>query len=238
MLYPQVGVLFTAKTAARVETQVCSWLEVIRYLCAYTKVCAIPRWPGQLKNIGIMVALLRWYSTHEICEYVSCAMCHIYHHYKQTSQYPDHIFNCIFLTEKIKFSSKISLFVAKGSVNDILPLSETMTVSLLTHICVIRSNWVEHGLGTRAIRDNRGQNPFRYYVNLVITCHLYSARQYAWLGSYIYIYTYIYIYHKYINTFFPCMGIELVVIAILRVSCAENITLLRMKCGCKTLYRS
>ena len=133
-------------------------------------------------------------------------MCRIYHHYKQTSQYPDHIFNCIFLTEKIKFSSKISLkFVAKGPVNDIPPLSETMTVSLLTHICVIRSNWVEHGLGTRAIRDNRGQNHFRYYVNLVITCHLYSARQCVRLGSYIHIYIYIYIKH-----FFSMYGRELI----------------------------
>ena len=64
----------------------------------------------------------------------------------------------IFLNENIKISIKISLkFVPKGPINNIPalvqimgwrrscdnPLSEPMMVSLLTHICVTRPQWVK-----------------------------------------------------------------------------------------------
>ena len=73
--------------------------------------------------------------------------------------FPDDIFKCIFLNEStsICISIEISLkFVPKGPINNIpalvqimawrrpgdKPLSETMLVCLLTHICVTRPQWV------------------------------------------------------------------------------------------------
>ena len=72
-------------------------------------------------------------------------------------RFPDNIFKCIFLNENVWISIKISLkFVPKGPINNIpalvqimawrrsgdKPLSEPMMVSLLTHICVTRPQWV------------------------------------------------------------------------------------------------
>ena len=69
----------------------------------------------------------------------------------------DHIFKCIFFNENVWSLIKISLkFVPKGPINNIpalvqimawhrpgnKPLSEPMMVSLLTHICVTRPQWV------------------------------------------------------------------------------------------------
>ena len=71
--------------------------------------------------------------------------------------FPENIFKCIFLNEIIRISIKNSLkFVPSGPINKITalvqvmywrrpgykPLSEPMMVSLLTHICVTRSQWV------------------------------------------------------------------------------------------------
>ena len=78
--------------------------------------------------------------------------------------FPDDMFKCIFANENvwilIKFSPK---FVPRGPINNIpalvqimawrrpgdKPLSELMMVSLLTHICVTRPQWVklEHKWG-------------------------------------------------------------------------------------------
>ena len=70
--------------------------------------------------------------------------------------FPDDIFQCVFFNENIKISITISLkFVLKCSIiyHPALimawcrpgdnPLSEPMKVSLLTHICVTRSQWVQ-----------------------------------------------------------------------------------------------
>ena len=71
--------------------------------------------------------------------------------------FPNDTFKCIFLNENSLISIKISLkFVPKGPINNISafvqimawcwpgakPLSETMLVSLLTHIFVNRLQWV------------------------------------------------------------------------------------------------
>ena len=71
--------------------------------------------------------------------------------------FPDDIFMCIFLNENVWIPIKISLkFVPKGPIDNIpalvqimawrrpgdKPLSEPMMVSLLTHICVTRPQWV------------------------------------------------------------------------------------------------
>ena len=72
--------------------------------------------------------------------------------------FPDDIFKCIFLNENVWVPIEISLkFVPKGPINNIpalvqimawrrsgdKPLSEPMMVSLLTHICVTRPQWVK-----------------------------------------------------------------------------------------------
>ena len=69
----------------------------------------------------------------------------------------DDIFKCIFLKDNVWIPTKIALkFVPKGPINNIpaiiqimawrrpgdKSLSEPMMVSLLTHICVTRSQWV------------------------------------------------------------------------------------------------
>ena len=72
--------------------------------------------------------------------------------------FADDIFKYIFLNENIWILIKISLkFVPKGPINNIpalvqimawrrpgdKPLSEAMVVSLLTHICITRPQWVK-----------------------------------------------------------------------------------------------
>ena len=73
--------------------------------------------------------------------------------------FPDDNFKCIFLNEDVWIFIKISLnCVSKGPTNNIRalvqimawcrpgdkPLSEPMMVSLLTHLCVTRPQWVNH----------------------------------------------------------------------------------------------
>ena len=72
--------------------------------------------------------------------------------------FADDIFKCIFLNENFWILIKFSLnFVANGPINNIpvlvpimawrrpgdKPLSEPMMFSLLTHICITRSQWVK-----------------------------------------------------------------------------------------------
>ena len=79
--------------------------------------------------------------------------------------FADDIFKCIFLNENIWILIKISLkFVHQGQINNIpslvqimawrrpgdKPLSEPMMVSLLTHICVTRPQWVN---GSKTLQD-------------------------------------------------------------------------------------
>ena len=90
-----------------------------------------------------------------------CIMGHMFFNTSRPRQngrhFPDDIFKCIFLNENVWISIKISLkFVPKGPVDNFpalvhimawrrpgdKPLSEPMIVSLLTHICVTRPQWV------------------------------------------------------------------------------------------------
>ena len=72
--------------------------------------------------------------------------------------FPDDFFKCIFMNENVLFLIKISLkFVPKAPIDNIpalvqimawrrlgnKPLSDPMMVSLLTHICVTRPQWVK-----------------------------------------------------------------------------------------------
>ena len=73
-------------------------------------------------------------------------------------RFADDTFILIFVNENVRISIKISLkFVPKGPINNIpalvqimawrrssdKPLSEPMMVSLLTHMCITRPQWVE-----------------------------------------------------------------------------------------------
>ena len=73
-------------------------------------------------------------------------------------RFADDIFKCIFLNENVWIPIKISLkFVPRGPISNIpalvqimawrrpgdKPLSEAMTVNLLTHICVTRPQWAK-----------------------------------------------------------------------------------------------
>ena len=76
--------------------------------------------------------------------------------------FADDIFKCIFLNENVWISIKISLkFVPKGPINNIPTMvqiiSEPMMVSLPTHICVARPQWVK----TIHIACVKNSNPTR-----------------------------------------------------------------------------
>ena len=88
----------------------------------------------------------------------------------------DDIFKCIFLKENVWIMTMISLkFVPKGSINNISalvqimvwrrpggkPLSEPMMVSLLTHICVTRPQWVN---------TLRPRQDGRHFPDYIFTC--------------------------------------------------------------------
>ena len=78
---------------------------------------------------------------------------------QNSRHFADDIFKCILFNENVSISIKISLnFVPKGTINNIpsllhiiawrrqgdKPISEPMKVSLLTHLCVTRPQWVKH----------------------------------------------------------------------------------------------
>ena len=80
--------------------------------------------------------------------------------------FADDVFKCNFLNENVWISIEISLkFVPKGPINNIpalvrimawrrsgdKPLSEPIMVSLLTHICVTRPQWVNQRIEWRPL---------------------------------------------------------------------------------------
>ena len=82
--------------------------------------------------------------------------------------FPDDIFKCIFLNEKVGISFQISLtFVPNGSINNKSaivqvmtwhqtgekPLSEPLMVSLLTHICITRPQQVKMAVVTSLLQS-------------------------------------------------------------------------------------
>ena len=98
----------------------------------------------------------------------------------------DDMFKCFFLNENVLILIKISLkFVAKVQISNIptlvqikawrppgdKPLSEPMKVSLLTHICVTRPQWINGRLVGNQWLDKQGRNSHRYY-DLIMHCCL------------------------------------------------------------------
>ena len=91
--------------------------------------------------------------------------------------FADDIFNCIFSNENAWISINISLkFVPRGQIDNIpslvqimawrrpgdKPLSEPMMVSLLTHICVPRPQWVKASLRRGFSNRQRRHAPARW----------------------------------------------------------------------------
>ena len=110
---------------------------------------------------------------------------------QQGRRFADDTFKLVFSNENVRISIKISLkFVPKGPINNnpalvqIMawrrpgdkPLSETMMVTLLTHICVTRPQWVKTTLGiwanaprgycrsSQCNRDERLFKPWAYFI--------------------------------------------------------------------------
>ena len=101
-------------------------------------------------------------------EHVQPMACHLYKSVintlrpgKNDRYFADDIFKCIFLNEKVWISLKISLkFVPMVRISNISalvqimawrrpgdkPLSESMMISLPTHICVTRPQWVKNSI--------------------------------------------------------------------------------------------
>ena len=112
--------------------------------------------------------------------------------------FPDDMFKCIFLNENTSISINISLkFVPDGRINNIpalvqimawrrtgdKPLSEPMMVSLPTHICVTRPQWVNEAIVTNTATFTK-LIPWNYQYNLDNdeVCIFYKARS-ANIGS-------------------------------------------------------
>ena len=98
------------------------------------------------------------------------------------------IFKCIFLNENFWIPIKISMeFVSKGPINNIpslfqimvwrragaKPLSKPMMVSLLTHICVTRPQWVKYIYPVAYTLGEIYNHPWQnltYYPSRVCVC--------------------------------------------------------------------
>ena len=101
----------------------------------------------------------------------------------------DDIVKCILLNENVWISITISLkFVRKGQINNIpalvqimawrrpgdKPLSEPMMVSLLTHICITRPQWVKIASASRRSKRHVGRVGIsNLVVRFVMCCHCY-----------------------------------------------------------------
>ena len=119
-----------------------------------------------------------------ICNGVWIRFCiHIFKQVFNTSRprqngrhFADDSFKWIFLNEKVWILTEVSLkFVPKGPINNIpalvqimawrrpgdKPLSEPMMVSLLTHICITRPQWVNTLRGSKQIVRHFADKTFK-----------------------------------------------------------------------------
>ena len=108
--------------------------------------------------------------------------------------FADDILKCIFLNENVWISIKISLkFVPKGPINNIpslvqimawrrpgdKPLSEPMMVSLPTHICVTRLQWVKSGSCLRLCIAFKNENIYKHLrIYLLIKVSRYTLQDF------------------------------------------------------------
>ena len=122
----------------------------------------------------------------------------------------DIIFKCIFLNEYMFILMKISLiFVPKGPINNILalvqimawcqpgdkPLSESLMVSLLIHICITQPQWVNPDLWHHeatmipykaSLSSVLGENRITVLVSFDSTSHWhYMSTMASWIIGYL-----------------------------------------------------
>ena len=105
--------------------------------------------------------------------------------------FADDTFNRIFVNENVRISIKFSLkFVPKGPINNIpalfqimawrrpgdKPLSEPVMVSLLTHICVTRPQWVNSSPLSSAYMCQLLGWALLQVMTCHLTCHLFGAK--------------------------------------------------------------
>ena len=132
----------------------------------------------------------RWYYSHNLhltIMSLSISLINTLRPRQNGHHFTDDTFNCIFVNENVRISIKFSLtFVPKGPINNIpalvqimawcrpgdKPLSESVMVSLLTHICVTRPQWVNkkqflHLLFHRSAYSNL------YQMAMIIYCYHY-----------------------------------------------------------------
>ena len=122
--------------------------------------------------------------------------------------FADDIFKCIFLKGNTSISINISLkFVTEGRINNILPLvqimawrrlgdkplSEPMMVSLLTHICVTRPQWVKWIKTVFCISSNRTIRYYKLEYLVHYHCYIHYYHYHHHCLQYYYTYTYMYI---------------------------------------------
>ena len=138
------------------ETMVCAVCLSI-FLCRlgyyWNKICA---WT--LPNLAFMALCTRW----PHCPLLWMSLINTLRPRQNCHHFADDIFKCIFFSENVWFSFKISLkFVPKVRINNISalvqtmawcrpgdkPLSEPMVVMLLTHIGITRPQWVNANPG-------------------------------------------------------------------------------------------
>ena len=142
-----------------------NWFSLVKNCCVLIQVSLkfIPN--GPINNKPTLVQIMVWHSRvhHSTIIWINDGQvsCHIWFNTLRLRQngchFPDDIFKCIFLNENAWISLKISLkFVPKVRIHNIPSLvqimawrrpgdkllSEPMMVSLLTHICVTRPQWV------------------------------------------------------------------------------------------------
>ena len=121
----------------------------------------------ELYSVHFVILLFNWYvqPVYKISHNVNMSINAL--RPRQNGRYfADDIFKCILLNENVWIAIKNSLkFVAKGPISNIpalvqimawcrqgdKPLSEPMMVSLTTHTCVARPQWVNTGLISHAI---------------------------------------------------------------------------------------
>ena len=104
--------------------------------------------------------------------------------------FPDDIFLCIFVNENTSISIKISLrFVATGPISNIpalvqimawrrsgdRPLSGTMMVSLLTHICVTGPQWVKESSFVQSMACRVRPEAISWPADDLVHCRIYAS---------------------------------------------------------------
>ena len=130
-----------------------------------------------------------WWNIWELCKHSSIGWLNTLRPRQNGRHFTDDIFKCIFLTGNVWIAIKISFkFVPKIQINNIptlvqimawcgpgnKPLSELMLLSLLTHICITRPQWVNWNRSISQISMH--QSHIQQYTTLEQKCAHFSSK--------------------------------------------------------------